>query len=163
MFYPEYSIRFFAKDYEKSVHNLYYLLPAIFFTSISITSSVNLLLKLKDRFYSLGFIIGSLFVLALVFLFSIYDNSNEAYLYLSISIGELIVIAIHGWGLNKLLFFKERFLFILSAMILLFSLNYLLLLTGYKLPSLFLMAVLVSIYILYNLKVKSNKIDGGKS
>ncbi len=163
IFYPEYSIKFFAKDYEKSVHNLYFLLPAIFFTSISITSSVDLLLKLKDRFYSLGFILGASFVLFSVFLFSIYDNSDEAYLYLSISIGELIVIALHGWGLKKLLFFKERFLFILGAMIILYSLNFLLLMTGNKLFSLLLMSVLVLIYILYSLKMKPNNFESGKS
>ncbi len=156
IYYPEYSIKFFAKDYEKSIYNLYYLLPAIFFTSISITSSVDLLLKLKDRFYSIGFILGALFVLISVFLFSLYDKSNEAYLYLSISFGEFIVIVIHGWGLKKLLFFKERFLFIIGTIIILVSLNYFLLMIGNKVISLLIFGLLLSGYVLYNLKYKTN-------
>jgi hypothetical protein len=155
IYYPEYSIKFFVKDYEKSAYNLYYLLPAIFFTSISITSSVNLLLKLKDGVYSIGFILGAILVLISVFLFSLYDNSNEAFLYVSISVGELIVILIHGWGLSGFKFFKERFLFIVGTILILFSLNYFLLMIDNKLISLFILGALLSGYILYTLKFKA--------
>lgn len=158
IYYPEFVIKFFVKDYEKSIISIHYLLPAIFFTSISITSSVNLLLKLKDRYYSAGFILGATIVVFTVFVFSLYDNNNEALIYLSISIGEFVVILIHGWGVSKLNFFKERMLFMMLAAIILLLLNYLLLMIGNKLISLSIFATLISIYILYGLKIKANKI-----
>lgn len=155
-YYPEFAISFFTKDYQKSINSIMYLLPAIFFTSVSFAGPLELLLKNKDKFYSYGFIFGALAVLVLVFIFSFADNNNEAYIYLSISIGELTALLIIGWGLNKLKFFKSRLPFVVYSVIGLFLLNYLLLLIAIKIVSLILFIVIVIGYVLYIIKSKIN-------
>ncbi|RIA08216.1 hypothetical protein OE09_0025 [Flavobacteriaceae bacterium MAR_2010_72] len=154
VYYPEYSIKFFAKNYQKSIENLPFLLPAIFFTSISFAGPLELLLKNKDKTYSLGFILGASIVLALVFIFSFVDNTNEAFIYLAISVGECSAIAIHGWGLNKFKFFKTRGLYAIGVVGLLFGINYIFLLFGSKILSLVLFVLSVSIYILFVFRKK---------
>lgn len=156
-YYPEFSLSFFTKDYQKSFKSVIYILPAIFFTSISFAGPLELLLKSKDKFYSMGFIFGALMVLTLVFIFSFADNNNESYIYLSISIGELIAILIIGWGINKLNFFVNRIPFIVLAAIALLTLNYVLLLINFKIISLLLFITIVTSYILYVIKTKINK------
>lgn len=156
-YYPEFSIKFFTKDYEKSMASLIYLLPAFFFTSISFAGPLELILKNKDRLYSLGFTFGATVVLLLVFIFSFVENSNESHIYLAISIGEFCAIIIHGWGLGKFKFFKERALYFIPCGILLFTLNYLLMLINYKVISLIVFVVIVSVYILLILKTKLSK------
>ena len=159
VYYPEYSIKFFAKDYEESVKNLIYLLPAIFFTSISFAGPLQLLLKNKDKTYSFGFILGAIIVLCLVLIFSFVDSNDESYIYLAISIGECIAIFIHGWGLNKFRFFASRGIYAIGAITLLFVINYLYLLIGIKTISLLLLILTVLFYILYIFKIKINSKD----
>jgi hypothetical protein len=154
LYYPEYSIKFFTKDYQKSLDSLVYLLPAIFFTSISFAGPLELLIKNKDHIYSFGFILGAIIVIALVFMFSFVDNSNESYIYLAISFGELAAILIIGWGLNKWNFFKERAKNFIPYMIGLFILNFILLKIDNKLTSLVLFLVVVSAYCFYVIKTK---------
>ena len=156
-YYPEFSIKFFTKDYQKSLESLMYLLPAFFFTSISFAGSLELILKNKDKIYSLGFIFGAVVVMLLVFIFSFVDNTNESNIYLAISIGELCVIIIHGWGLGKLKFFKDRVFYFIPFAIALFTLNFLLMMIDYKIISLIAFVVIVSVYILLILKTKISK------
>lgn len=161
VYYPEFSIKFFTIDYINSLHNLLYLLPAIFFTSLSYAGSLDLLLNNKDKMYSLGFILGAIIVLGLVFVFSFVDYSKEAFIYMAISIGELIVIAIHGWGINKLKFFVVRLPYALLASCLIFILNYGLLLLGSKLISLILFLLIIGVVVLFLLlkSMKGNKLN----
>lgn len=161
VYYPEFSIKFFTKDYENSTHNLLYLLPAIFFTSLSYAGSLDLLLKNKDKTYSLGFILGACIVLALVFVFSFVDASREAFIYMAISIGELIVILIHGWGINKLKFFMVRLPYALVSACLIFILNYGLLLLDSKIISLILFLLIVggSLLFVFLKSMKTNKLN----
>ena len=161
VYYPEFSIKFFTKDYVNSSHNLLYLLPAIFFTSLSYTGSLDLLLKNKDKIYSFGFILGACIVLALVFVFSFVDSSKEIFIYMAISIGELIVILIHGWGINKLKFFMVRLPYALVSACLIFVLNYGLLLLGSKIISLILFLLIIGGWLLFHFlkSMKSNKIN----
>lgn len=156
-YYPEFSIKYFTKDYQKSLDSLVYLLPAIFFTSISFAGSLELILKNKDRIYALGFTFGAVVVLVLVFIFSFVDNTNESYIYLAISIGELCAILIHGWGLGKFRFFKDRALYFIPSAIALVILNFLLMLLNSKLISLISFVGVVSVYILLILKNKIGK------
>ena len=144
-YYPEFSIKFFTKNYQKSVENLVYLLPAIFFTSISYTSSLQLLLQKKDKIYSFGFILGAVLVLVLVFFLSYVDNGNEANIYLALSIGECLVIIIHGWGINRFGFFKIRGLYAIGAGILLLGLNYLIMMFNSNVLSFIVFLVSVTI------------------
>jgi len=144
-YYPEFSIKFFTKNYQKSVENLIYLLPAIFFTSISFTSSLQLLLQNKDKIYSFGFILGAVLVLILVFILSYVDNGNEASIYLAISVGECLVIIIHGWGIDRFKFFQIRGLYALSAGMLLFGLNYFIMMLNSNILSFIVFLVLVTI------------------
>lgn len=148
-YYPEYTLKYFIKNYQSTLHYNYYLLPAFLFTSVSVASSQNLLLKKKDKVYSFGFITGAIIILLLVFIFSFIDKNNESYIYLSISIGELIVILIHGWGLNKFNFFKSRLVFIIFIGILFSSLNYIFLLLEFKIMSLALLIMLASLTIIF--------------
>lgn len=162
VYYPEFSIKFFTQDYINSSHNLMFLLPAIFFTSLSYAGSLELLLKNKDKIYSFGFIFGAGIVLVLVFVFSFVDYSNEAFIYMAISFGELLVILIHGWGINKYKFFAVRLPYAFLAACLIFALNYGLLFIGSKLISLVLFVVIMGASILYLLlsKMNANKING---
>lgn len=153
-YYPEFSIKFFTKDYQKSLDSMIYLLPAIFFTSISFAGPLELILKNKDKIYSFGFIFGAGAVLLLVFILSFVDNTNESYIYLAISIGELCAILIHGWGLGKFKFFKDRVLYFIPSAVVLVTLNFLLMLINSKLISLISFVVIVSVYILLILKNK---------
>ena len=93
----------------------------------------------------------------LVFIFSFVDNTNESHIYLAISIGELCVIIIHGWGLGKLKFFKDRVFYFIPFAIALFTLNFLLMMIDYKIISLIAFVVIVSVYILLILKTKISK------
>lgn len=149
IYYPEFSIKFFTMDYVKSSHNLRYLLPAIFFTSLSYAGSLDLLLKNKDKIYSFGFIFGASLVLALVFAFSFVDYSNEAYIYMAISIGEFFVILIHGWGINKFKFFTVRLSYAFVSVCLIFILNYGLLLLDSKIISLILFLIIMGVALLF--------------
>ncbi len=157
VFYPEFSIKYFTKDYQKSIESLMFLLPAIFFTSISFAGPLELLLKNKDKIYSFGFILGAAIVITLVFIFSFIDNTNESFIYISISVGELCAIIIHGWGLNKFRFFKDRAVYFIPYAIGLFLLNYFLMMIDNKLVSMILFLAVVSIYILLILKTKISK------
>ncbi len=145
VYYPEFSVKFFTKNYQKSVENLVYLLPAIFFTSISFTSSLQLLLQNKDKIYAFGFILGAMLVLLLVFILSYVDNGNESHIYLAISVGEFVVIIIHGWGIDKFRFFKIRGLYALSASILLFGLNYFIMMLHSNILSFIVFLVFVTV------------------
>lgn len=156
-YYPEYAISFFTKDYQKSFSSILYLLPAIFFTSISFAGPLELLLKNKDKFYSWGFILGAAMVLIMVFVFSFNNSSDESYIYMSISIGELIALLIIGWGVDKFNFFRSRLPFVVFSIVGLLGLNYLLLLINLKVVSLLLFATIVVLYILYIVKAKINK------
>jgi hypothetical protein len=156
LYYPEYSIKFFTKDYIKSAYNLMYLLPAIFFTSISYAGSLELLLKNKDGIYSFGFISGAIIVLGLAFIFSFVDNTNEAFIYLAISIGELIVILIHGWGINKFKFFIMRLPFALVAAGIIYVLNYGLLFINFKMLSLIILLIIIGAVLVFILFDKMN-------
>ncbi len=153
--YPEMIIIYFTKDYENSVKNLIFLLPAIAFSSISITSSVSLLLKGKDRTYSIGFILGSVVILLLTCILSLLDNTKENYIYISISIGELVVIAIHGYGVGKLLFFKSRLVFFFGSAIVLIVINQALLMMDNKVLSLIAFSLVTGFLILHFLKSES--------
>lgn len=161
VYYPEFSIKFFTKDYVNSSHDLLYLLPAIFFTSLSYAGSLDLLLKSKDKIYAFGFILGACILVVLVFVFSFVDASKGAFIYMAISIGEFVVILIHGWGINKLSFFKIRLLYALVSAGLVFVLNYVLLLLGYKIISLILFLIIIGVMLLFVfLKgMKSNKLS----
>lgn len=156
-YYPEYAISFFTKDYQKSFNSILYLLPAIFFTSISFAGPLELLLKNKDKFYSWGFILGATMVLITVFVFSFNNSDDESYIYMSISIGELVALVIIGWGVDKFNFFRSRLPFIVFSVVGLLGLNYLLLLINLKIVSLLLFATIVVLYILYIVKAKINQ------
>ncbi len=157
LYYPEFTMSFFTKDYQKSFSSVIYILPAIFFTSISYAGPLQLLFKNKDKIYSSGFILGATCILVLVFIFSIVDNTDESYIYLAISIGELLAILVHGWGINKLSFFRKRALYFIPYIACLWLLNYVLMIIGYKILSLGLFCVAVLCYILYILKKASRK------
>jgi hypothetical protein len=156
-YYPELSIKFFTKDYQVAYKSLMYLLPAILFTSLSFAGPLELLLNGKDKIYSIGFILGAVIVLLSTYLLSYLDSNNEGYIYLAISIGELVAILIIGWGVDGFRFFRNKLSFAFLAFVILYGLNFLLLMISLKIFALIIIFFIVSIYILYTIQVKINK------